>query len=159
MSPAVGRRWWLYGVMDRDPVARPALADPEGKSLAGTHPALADLMRRVHARHRTEVNSARRHLADQQLFWECAQTRKKTGKCPPECNRSQCASANRPGQSNHEFGLAVDAGPLDGRVGAWQAVVVQEGGHFVIADEPWHVQLKATTSGKFTSYPDGWRAD
>ena len=144
--------------MDEDAAPPPTLPDPQGKTLIGTHPALADLVRRVNARHRTLVNSARRQLADQ-LFWECAQERKKTGKCPPRCNRSQCASANRPGQSNHEFGLAVDAEPVDGRVAAWQAIVIQEGGHFVIGDEPWHVQLEATGSGRFNGFPDGWRPD
>lgn len=135
------------------------LSDPQGKSLEGTHPALANLMRRVHARHRTRVNSARRNIVDQQLFWECAQERKRTGRCPPRCNRSACASANRPGQSNHEFGLAVDAEPLDGRVGAWQAIVIEEGAHFLIDNEPWHVQLKTTGSRKFTGFPDEWRPD
>ncbi len=130
---------------------------PRAESLVGTHPALADLMRRVHGRHRTLANYALRNLVDQQLFWDCAQVRKKTGKCPPRCNRSQCASANPPGQSNHEFGLAVDAEPFDGRVAAWQAIVIQEGGRFVIDKEPWHMQLKATPSARFSCYPDGWR--
>ncbi len=134
-----------------------ALADPPGKSLAGTHPALADLIRRVHARHPTTVNSARRDMAQQQKFFECAQAKKATGRCPPGCEGSQCASANRPGSSNHEFGLAIDADPIDGRRGPWQAVVREEGGNFVIANEPWHIQLTATAAGHFTGFPDDWR--
>jgi hypothetical protein len=151
-----GARWSFVGMPGPAAVKLP---DPVGKSLVGTHPVLADLCRRVHQRHPTRINSARRSIADQTEFFNCAQARINTGRCPPECNRSQCASANPPGLSNHEFGLAVDAEPLDGRVEAWQKVVRQESGNFLIRHEPWHVQDQRVATDHFDGFPDDWRPD
>lgn len=38
---------------------------------------------------------------DQQDLFDCAQTKKRTGQCPPECDQP-CNAANPPGQSTHE---------------------------------------------------------
>ncbi len=126
MTLSAGLRWWTFGVMDE------RLADPPGKSLDGTHPDLADKWRRIHRLHPSVTNSARRFMADQQLFWDCAQALKHSGSCPPHCHRSQCASANPPGQSNHEFGLAIDGEPQDGDWASWTRLCREVGLVFVV---------------------------
>jgi hypothetical protein len=151
MTLIAGHRWWVYGVMDE------ALPDPPGRSLAGVHPVLVAKWRRVHQRHPSRTNSARRFTADQQLFWDCFQARLAGGNCPPSCDRSQCASANRPGMSNHEFGLAIDGEPQDGDWATWTRICEEEGLVFVVAGEAWHVQDQLVTSSSFTGFPDEWR--
>jgi len=147
-----GHRWWVYGVMDE------ALPDPPGRSLAGVHPVLADKWRKVHRRHPSHTNSGRRFTADQQEFWDCFQARLAGGSCPPSCNRSQCASANPPGKSNHEFGLAIDGEPQDGDWSTWTRLCEEEGLIFVVAGEPWHLQDVGVATSSFTGFPDDdWR--
>ncbi|MGQ0617703.1 MAG: hypothetical protein ACT4PW_12065 [Acidimicrobiia bacterium] len=159
-------RWWAYGVIDR---ARPGSrrgrrADPPGASLEGVHPKLVERLLRAHARHPLRVNSGHRTSELQQQFFDCAQTRKQTGRCPPECRRSACNSANPPGGSNHEaqpFGpasaLAVDCEPTDGDWDGFHAVAREEGLVFPIAGEPWHVEpTENPTPGRWSRFPDGW---
>ncbi len=154
--------FWLG--FDRPDPTPPPFPDPPGRSLAGVHPILADRIRRVHARHPVRVNSGHRSSQDQQLFWDCAQAKASTGRCPPGCERSACASAHRPGDSNHEaepFGpaaaLAVDMEPLDGDVATFQAVCRSEGLHFPISKEWWHAEpVENPTPGGWGGFPPGW---
>jgi hypothetical protein len=154
MTLLAGSRWWFFGVAGQE---GPSLPDPPGKSLDDTHPVLAAKWRRVHQRHPSHTNSARRLRADQQEFFDCFQAKLSSGVCPPGCGRSQCASANPPGMSNHEFGLAIDGEPLDEDVRTWRRVCAEEGLIFVIASEEWHVQDEMVTSGSFDGFPDDWR--
>ena len=156
MSLLAGPRWWYFGVIDRE---APKLPDPEGKTLDGTHPVLAAKWRRVNERHPSHTNSARRFRADQQLFWDCFQAKLSSGVCPPGCGRSACASANPPGMSNHEFGLAIDGEPLDGDLATWTRVCEEEGLIFVVAGEPWHVQDELVPTSSFDGFPDEWRPE
>lgn len=104
-------------------------------------------LRRVHDRHPLHVNSGWRSSVDQASFFECAQAKKTTGRCPPGCERTACASANRAGESNHEavpFGapraLAVDMEPQDDDWDRFAQVCREEALHAPIEQEPWHWQ-------------------
>ncbi len=128
------------------------------------HPILAERVRRVHRRIATYVNSGHRSSQDQQLFWDCAQTRIRTGTCPkPRCSRSSCASANRPGQSNHEavpYGtpkaLAVDMEPVNKDWATFRRVCREEKLHDPIANEDWHWQPIEVPTSHYAGMPPGW---
>lgn len=132
------------------------LPDPQGKSFKNTAVELANRVRRVNQRHKLNVNSAWRNPDDQLLFFNCAQTKKSTGRCPPGCERSACASANRPGESNHEFGLAVDIEPLDGNWSRFKMICREEGLHDPISNEAWHWQPNEVSKGYYTGTPAGF---
>lgn len=145
--------WWLGF---EKPKVEAVVLDPPGRTLEGTHSILADRIRRVHTRHPCRINSARRYYDDQKHFWDCAEFRRKNGYCPSWCNRSMCASANYPGQSNHEFGLAVDMEPLDDNWMHFVQVCRQEQLHAPILGEPWHWQPTEIKSGSYQGMPEGW---
>jgi hypothetical protein len=156
--------YWYYDYIEPPPPERPEPLDPPGKwDPVACHPLLRERVARVHARHPSWVNSCWRSAQDQQLFWNCAQAKKQTGRCPPGCERSACASANPPGKSNHEaepFGpsraLAIDWEPQDGDVPRWRQVCYEEGLHDPIGNEWWHWQPNEVRSGQWRGFPPGW---
>lgn len=133
------------------------LEDPPGNyDPEKLHPELRRRVRRVHARHPLHVNSGHRSSQDQELFFNCAQAKRNTGRCPPGCERSACASANRPGQSNHEaipYGkpeaLAIDMEPQDDDWAPFREVCYDEGLHDPIDQEDWHWQLWPETPASY----------
>lgn len=83
---------------------------------------------------RTQVNSVMRSTADQRRFWDAYVAYLSGGPWAP--------LAARPGTSNHERGLAVDAQPAGrGADATWQRHFREVGLHFPVRGEPWHVEL------------------
>lgn len=123
-------------------------------------PELRNRVNRVHARHPLNVNSGHRDSTEQELFFNCAQAKVNTGKCPPGCERTACASANRPGQSNHEaepYGtpaaLAVDMEPEDDDWDTFRQVCYEERLHDPLPSEPWHWQPTEVRNSYYERMP------
>lgn len=140
-------------------MAEPSLPMPPGRT-GGIHPVLARRLAALHAAHPIHVNSGYRTMEDQQLFWDCAQAKIATGTCPSGCERSACASAARPGESNHGYtsegvakALAADIQSLSGDTAGMHAAAAELGLHFPIAHESWHVQPVEVPTGAFTGDP------
>lgn len=137
------------------------MEDPPGNyDPAKLWPPLRQRLRRVNSRHPLTVNNGWRSSDDQALFFECAQAKKKTGRCPSGCERSACASANRPGESNHEAvpyeipqALAVDMEPQDDDWGTFAEVCREEGLHDPIKAERWHWQPVEVEASYYTGMP------
>lgn len=121
--------------------------------LDDAHPELARRFRAGCARYggNVRVNSVLRDSELQRQFWLCAGKRP----CPPECRRSNCASANAPGTSNHEphgaiaKSLAIDAEPVPGDWGAFRAAMQAEALVFPISTEAWHIQCRETPGRQY----------
>ncbi len=140
-------------------MAEPSLPVPPGRT-GGIHPALARRLAALHAAHPIRVNSGYRTMENQQLFFDCAQAKIATGTCPSGCEQSACASAARPGESNHGYtpngvakALAADIESLSGDTAGMHAASAELGLHFPIAHEPWHVQPVEVPTGSFTGAP------
>lgn len=88
---------------------------------------------------RTQVNSVMRSTADQRRFWDAYVAYLSGGPWAP--------LAARPGSSNHERGLAVDAQPANrGADFRWQQFFRAVGLHFPVSGEAWHVELAPVRS-------------
>lgn len=139
------------------PVVLQALVILQEELLDSAHPELARRFRAGCRRFGGEVrvNSVLRDSALQRVFFDCAAAKKKTGRCPPGCERSNCAPANPPGTSNHEphgaiqKSLAIDAEPVDGNWPDFQAALRAEGLLFPISTEDWHVQCQETPAASY----------
>lgn len=85
---------------------------------------------------RTQVNSVMRSTADQRRFWDAYVAYLSGGPWAP--------LAARPGTSNHERGLAIDAQPAGGLAtwgSPWQRAMTDHGLRFPVVGEPWHIEL------------------
>ena len=139
---------FLTSSKEQAPVARIS----QEHLLDAAHPELARRFRAGCARFGGDVrvNSVLRDSELQRQFSECYQAKRRTGKCPPGCSRSNCAPANPPGTSNHEphgainKSLAIDAEPVNNNWAAFQGAMRAEGLIFPIGNEPWHAQCKET---------------
>lgn len=131
--------------------------------LDAAHPELARRFRDGVARFGgdVQVNSVLRDTDLQRQFSNCYQTRLRTGKCPPGCERSGCAPANAPGTSNHEphgainKSLAIDAEPVNGNWDAYHRAMEAQGIVFNVAGEAWHCQCEETPEPYYEAGSEG----
>lgn len=131
--------------------------------LADAHPELTRRFRAGAARFGgdVQVNSVLRDTELQRQFSNCYQTRLRTGKCPPGCERSGCAPANSPGTSNHEphgeinKSLAIDAEPANGNWSAYHSAMKAQGLVFPISNEAWHCQCEETPRPSYEAGSEG----